>query len=48
MLSSSYSSKPRTVGTGQGNVFGDVSGYVVLWWGGSCDLLSPSTTQKIT
>src|ERR1019366_3566477 len=37
-----------TVGTGQGNVFGDVSGYVVLWWGGSCDLLSPSTTQKIT
>ncbi len=48
MLSSSYSSKPRNVGTGQGNVFGDVSGYVVLWWGGSCDLLSPSTTQKIT
>jgi hypothetical protein len=47
MPSSSYSSKPRTVGTGQGNVFGDVSGYVVLWWGGSCDLLSPSTTQKL-
>ena len=48
MAGSSYSSKPRNVGTGEGNVFGDVSGYVVLWWGATCDLLSPSTTQAIS
>jgi hypothetical protein len=48
MWSSGYSSTPRTVGTGEGNVFGDVTGYVVLWWGGTCDLLAPETTQKIT
>jgi hypothetical protein len=48
MLGSNYSSPVRRVGTGQGNVFGDVGGYVVLLWGGTCDLLNPSTTQKIT
>jgi hypothetical protein len=48
MWSSGYSSTPQTRATGEGNVFGDVSGYVVLWWGATCDLLSPETTQAIT
>jgi hypothetical protein len=34
--------------TAVGGVFGDEGGSVLLWWGATCDLLNPQTTQKIT
>lgn len=48
MFSSSYSSPARTVATGEGEVFGDEGGSVLLWWGATCTLLNPSTAQNIT
>jgi hypothetical protein len=48
MAGVNYSSSPMTVQTGEGDIFGDLGGSVVLWWGARCYLNNPVTTQHIS
>lgn len=46
-FSSTYSTT-RTVTTGSGSVLAQLTGYVVLIWGGVCTVLSPTDAASIT
>jgi hypothetical protein len=47
MASSSYS-KTRTINAGRGWMYASLSGYVTLWWGGTCYLLVPSDERYVS
>lgn len=47
-MGSSHYANQRTDYTASGFVTGVLSGYVVLWWGGTCDMYYPSDYTTVT